>query len=145
MIYLKNNLSIPIAVANSKFSTVVSPQTKITLHRGEYTLFFVDQKIGRIKLNRNASIGIFSDSFADVSTKSLFTDIANLQIFNPLSLPLQVFLNDKCFDVIPPNSSKYFIDGFNVGDVLKFCTFNFYLGNFMINDIFARRINIGIY
>lgn len=145
MITVKNDLSIPISLTNPNFSKVMLPQEETSLETGEYLLMLVDVKYGVVDLKRDCSIGIFSDSFADVATKSLTTDIPNILFFNPLPLPLRTFLNARCLDVLPPHTSKYNTIGFNVGDTLTFCTERFILGDFVIDDIFTRRINIGLY
>lgn len=87
---------------------------------------------------------ICGDSFADVSTKSLFTDISGLYFLNFLPVMIRIYLNNKFIGVVPNSSSIYFNNGFNIFDRLSFVTITGqYLGEYMIKDVYIRRIHVG--
>jgi hypothetical protein len=86
---------------------------------------------------------ICGDSFADVSSKSLFTDISGLFFLNFTSVMIRIFLNEHFIGAVPNSSKMFFNNGFNIFDILSFYTITGqYLGEYMITDKFTRRISI---
>lgn len=86
---------------------------------------------------------ISSDSFADVSTKALFTDISGITFVNCLPFHINVYNNNHFIGTVPENSQVYFPNGFNLEDILTFSTKKEEIGCYHITDIFLRRILIG--
>jgi hypothetical protein len=87
---------------------------------------------------------ICGDSFADVSTKSLFTDISSINFLNFLQVTVRVYLNGHYIGSVPDSGYIYFHNGFNLQDKLSFVTVTGkYLGDYFIKDKFLRRISIG--
>jgi hypothetical protein len=87
---------------------------------------------------------ICGDSFADVTSKSLFTDISGIFFLNFLPIMIRVFLNKHFIGAVPNSSTIYFNNGFNIFDKLTFWTITGqFLGEYIIKDEYLRRISIG--
>lgn len=87
---------------------------------------------------------ICGDSYGDVLSKNLFTDISGLFFYNSLPIMLTVFLNDKFIGNVPDSSKTFLNNGFNIEDKIKFFTITGqYLGSYILKDKFIRRIHIG--
>lgn len=90
------------------------------------------------------SLCICGDSYADVSSKSLFTDISGLSFLNFLPVTIRIYLNNKFIGVVPKFSSIYFNNGFDLYDRLTFfAVTGTLLGTYIIKDQFVRRIQVG--
>lgn len=154
---LKNELLIPIMLRKESVQIIIPPLSEVLIEKSRYLLltasrsparearWFFANVIETIDIVRDSKVGIYGDSFADVSTKSLSTDIPSIQFDNPLPTTMLVLLKGLCFDFVPAKTRKLISDGFNIGDVITLCTDNLILGNFLIDDIFIRRIHIGLY
>jgi len=89
---------------------------------------------------------ICGDSFADVSTKALFTDISGLFFLNFLNSQIKVVLNGHYIGDVPAKSQIYLHNGFNLEDVLTFTNSgDEILGKYHITDRFVRRLSIRPY
>jgi hypothetical protein len=87
---------------------------------------------------------ICGDDFADVSSKSLFTDISGIFFLNYLSLMVRIFLNGNFIGAVPASSTIYFNNGFNIYDKIAFFAITGeYLGTYIIKDMYIRRIHVG--